>query len=214
MEKKEVFNLLNLNEVEQFIISNKQCILIVGNSSISVQYIKNKVYTFDPHQCNTYGFPDSNGCAIVLKFNSFNIFYLYICELARKLNSYSYELIPISITKYNADQSGKEKLNQIIIDHNQKIQTTDNVDNNKEIEHSIKLNSTKTKDNSKTKIDNITKEINKKVMNCQKKRKIEEKLQCKENNILNNKRNKMEQKLQNINAEKDNINTHTKEINS
>ena len=148
-EKKELFNLLSFDEVEEFIISNKQCILIVGNSSISVQYIQNKFYTFDPHQCNTYGFPDSNGCAIVLKFNNFNIFYLYICELVRKLNAYSYELIPISITKYNADEPEKEKLNQIIIDDNQKIQTIDNVNNNKEIKHNIMLNSTKRKDNSK-----------------------------------------------------------------
>ena len=109
-EKKEVFNLLSFNEVEEFIITNKQCILIVGNSSISVQYIENKFYTFDPHQCNTYGFPDSNVCAIVLKFNSFNIFHLYICELARKLNSHSYKLIPISITKYNTHDSEKEKI--------------------------------------------------------------------------------------------------------
>ena len=95
---------------------------------------------------------------------------MYICELARKLNSYSYKLIPISITKYNAAQSEKDKLNQIIIDDNQKIQTTDNVNNNKEIEHSIKLNSTKTKENSKTKIDYITTEINKKVMNSPEKK--------------------------------------------
>ena len=139
---------------------------------------------------------------------------MYICELARKLNSYRYELIPISITKYNADQSEKEKLNQIIIDKNQKIQKSDNVDNNKQIEHSIKLNSTKTKENSKRKIDNITTEMNKKLLNSPKKRKIEETLQCKENNILNNKRNKMEQKLQNVNKGKNNINTHTEEINT
>ena len=139
---------------------------------------------------------------------------MYICELARKLNSYRYELIPISITKYNADQSEKEKLNQIIIDKNQKIQKSDNVDNNKQIEHSIKLNSTKTKENSKRKIDNITTEINKKLLNSPKRRKIEETLQCKENNILNNKRNKMEQKLQNINQGENNINTHTEEINT
>ena len=105
--------MLSFSEFEEFIISNKQCIdlLILGNSSISVQYIKNKFYTFDPHQRNTYGFPDSNGCAIVLKFYSFNIFYLYVCELARKLISYSYELIPISITKYNSNKSEQEKLN-------------------------------------------------------------------------------------------------------
>ena len=119
-EKKEVFNFFSFNEVEDFIITNKQCILIIGNSSISIQYIENKFYTFDPHQCNTYGFPDSNGCAIVLKFNSFNIFYLYICELASKLNSHSYEIIPISITKYNSIESEQEKVNKIITDENKK----------------------------------------------------------------------------------------------
>ena len=51
------------------------------------------------------------------------------------------------------------------------IQTTDNVNNNKEIEHNIKLNSTKIKDSSKRKIDNIRTEINKKLINSQKKEK-------------------------------------------
>ena len=142
-EKKEVFNLLSFNEVEEFIISNKQCILILGNSSISVQYIENKFYTFDPHQHNTYGFPDGNGCAIVLKFNSFNIFYLYICELASKLNSHSYELIPISIKKYNSIESEQEKNNKIIIDENKKRKASDNIKNNQQIEYSRNLNSTK-----------------------------------------------------------------------
>ena len=143
LKKKEVFNLLSFNEVEEFIISNKQCILILGNSSISVQYIKNKFYTFDPHQRNTYGFPDSNGCAIVLKFNSFNIFYLYICELASKLNSHSYELILISITKYNSIESEQEKNNKIFSDQNKKRKASDNIKNNQQIEHSTNLNSRK-----------------------------------------------------------------------
>ena len=191
-EKKEVFNLLGFNKVEEFIISNKKCILILGTSSISVQYIKNKFYTFDPHKHNTYGFPDSNGCAIVLKFNSFNIFYLYICKLARKLNSYTYELIPISITKYNSNESEQEKINQIMIDNNKKIKTTDNINSNKEIENSTKLNSKEIEENNRRKMDNITTEINKKVINSPKKRKIEEVLEFNENNILNNKRNKIE----------------------
>ena len=176
-EQKEVFNLLSFNEVEEFKISNKQCILILGNSSISVQYIKNKFYTFDPNQCNTYGFPDSNGCAIVLKFNSFNIFYLYICEQASKLNSHSYELIPISITKYNSIESEQEKVNKIISDENKKRKASDNIKNNQQIEDSTNLNSTKKRDNNTTNIDNITTAINKKDINSPRKRKIEETLE-------------------------------------
>ena len=51
------------------------------------------------------------------------------------------------------------------------MKTADNVYNKTEIEHSMNLNLTKTKDNNTTKIDNITTEINKKVMNSPKKKK-------------------------------------------
>ena len=56
LKKKEVFNLLSFNEVEEFIISNKKYILILGNLSISVQYIENKFCTFDLHQLVHMGF--------------------------------------------------------------------------------------------------------------------------------------------------------------
>ena len=65
-QSNEDFQVLSFDKVEEVINSNKKCILIIGDSSISVQYVENKYYIFDPHQCNTYGFPDSNGCAIVL----------------------------------------------------------------------------------------------------------------------------------------------------
>ena len=99
-EGNEQFKLLSFDQVEECIISNKKCILIIRNSSISVQDVENKYYTFDPHQRNSYGFPDSNGSAIVLKFNTFHSLYLYICQLSNKLNAFNYELIPIEITKY------------------------------------------------------------------------------------------------------------------
>ena len=206
--------MLSFNEVEEFIISNKQCILILSNLSISVQYIENKFYTFDPHQHNSYGFPDSNVCAIVLKFNTFNIFYLYICELASKLNSHSYELIPISITKYNSIKCQQEKINKIISDENKKRKASDNIKNIQQIEDSTNLNSTKKRDNNTTKIDNITTAINKKDINSPRKRKIEETLEFNKNNILNNKRNKIEKTLKNINEETNNVNRHSEEINT
>ena len=115
-EKKELFNCLTFNEVEDFLCTHKYCILIIGDSAISIQYIDKKYYTFDPHQRNTYGFPDSNGFSIALKFHTFNNLCSYICELSKKLNSHNYELIPISITKYtHIEYTEKNKLsnNQI-----------------------------------------------------------------------------------------------------
>ena len=65
-----------------------------------------------------------------------------------------------------------------------------------------------------TKIDNIKTEINNTIMNSPQKRKIEETLEYEENNILNNKRNKTENILKNINEQTNNINRYTKEINT
>ena len=83
-----------------------------------MQYVENKYYTFDPHQCNSYGFPDSNGCAIVLKFNTFHNLYLYICELSKKLKAFNYELIPIQITKYKQVEIDQKKVHKKNIEEN------------------------------------------------------------------------------------------------
>ena len=121
-ETNKQFQLLSFNKVEQFIITNKKCILIIGNSSISVQYVENKYYTFDPHQRNSYGFPDSNGCAIVLKFNTFDNLYMYICELSKKLNAFNCELVPVQITKYKQVEIDQKKVHKKNIEEN--IKTT------------------------------------------------------------------------------------------
>ena len=114
-QRNEQFQVLSFDQVEEFINSNEKCILIIGDSSISVQYVEKKYYIFDPHQRNSYGFPDSNGCAIVLKFNTFHNLYLYICELSKNLNTFNYELIPIKITKYKQVQIDHNKINKEVI---------------------------------------------------------------------------------------------------
>ena len=114
-QRNEEFQVLSFDQVEQFINSNEKCILIIGDSAISVQYVEKKNYIFDPHQRNSYGFPDSNGCAIVLKFNTFHKLYLYICELSKKLNTFNYELIPIEITRYKQIQIHHNKTETEII---------------------------------------------------------------------------------------------------
>ena len=49
--------------------------------------------------------PDSNGGAIVLKFNCFKQLCLYIHELSKSLSSTHYELTPVIITKYKQIRS-------------------------------------------------------------------------------------------------------------
>ena len=66
----------------------------------SETYNSTSFYVFDPHKQNTYGLPDSNGGAIVLKFNYFKQLCLYIHELSKSLSSTHYELTPVTITKY------------------------------------------------------------------------------------------------------------------
>ena len=65
-------------------------------------------YVFDPHKRNTYGLPDSNGGAIVLKFNCFKQLCLYIYELSKSLSSTHYELTPVIITKYKQIRSDQK----------------------------------------------------------------------------------------------------------
>ena len=52
--------------------------------------------------------PDSNGGAIVLKFNFFKQLCLYIHELSKSLSSTHYELTPVIITKYKQIRSDQK----------------------------------------------------------------------------------------------------------
>ena len=52
--------------------------------------------------------PDSNGGAIVHKFNCFKQLCLYIHELSKSLSSTHYELTPVIITKYKQIRSDQK----------------------------------------------------------------------------------------------------------
>ena len=77
------FNCLPFNKVEDIIVKYKYCILIIGQSAVSIAYKSNNFYVFDPHTQNTHGMPDINGGAVVLKFNSFTKLCLYIHKLSK-----------------------------------------------------------------------------------------------------------------------------------
>ena len=66
--------------------------------------------------------PESNGGAIVLKFNCFKQLCLYIHELSKSLSSTHYELTPVIITKYKeirSDQKANTNASpEIKISHN------------------------------------------------------------------------------------------------
>ena len=75
----ESFNSIAFSQLEHVIVKHKYLILVIGDSALSIIYNNNtSFYVFDPHKRNTYGLPDSNGGAIVLKFNCFKQLCLYI----------------------------------------------------------------------------------------------------------------------------------------
>ena len=94
--------------MEHVIVKHKYLILVIGDSALSIIYNNTSFYVFDPHKRNTYGLPDSNGGAIVLKFNCFKQLCLYIHELSKSLSSTHYELTPVIITKYKQIRSDQK----------------------------------------------------------------------------------------------------------
>ena len=94
------FNSIPFNKNKDIVLKYEHFVLVIGCSALAIIVDKNVFYVFDPHQRNTYGMPDTNGGAIVTKFNSFNQLCLYIAELAKKLHASEYELTPIVLTKY------------------------------------------------------------------------------------------------------------------
>ena len=104
----ESFNSIAFSQLEHVIIKHKYLILVIGDSALSIIYNNTSFYVFDPHKRNTYGLPDSNGGAIVLKFNCFKQLCLYIHELSKSLSSTHYELTPVIITKYKQIRSDQK----------------------------------------------------------------------------------------------------------
>ena len=104
----ESFNSIAFSQLEHVIVKHKYLILVIGDSALSIIYNNTSFYVFDPHKRNTYGLPDSNGGAIVLKFNCFKQLCLYIHELSKSLSSTLYELTPVIITKYKQIRSDQK----------------------------------------------------------------------------------------------------------
>ena len=133
-----VFNYLPFNEIGHIIVKYKYCVLVLGESAISIIYNQNNFYTFDPHSRDTCGFPDPNGTAKVLKFNNFTNLCSYIYKLSKYLCTESSELTPIKITKFK-QMSSCETANNI---------TPTQKNNNQSM---LKLNTQITNDNQENK---------------------------------------------------------------
>ena len=102
------FNCIPFTKVEDIIVKYKYCIVIVGKYAISIVCNNSIFYLFDPHSRNTYGMPDVNGGSIVLKFNEFTKLCLYIHKVSKCLKADTYELTPITITKFKQQESDKK----------------------------------------------------------------------------------------------------------
>ena len=102
------FNSIAFSQLEHVIVKHKYLILVIGDSALSIIYNTTSFYVFNPHKRNTYGLPDSNGGAIILKFNCFKQLCLYIHELSKSLSSTHYELTPVIITKYKQIRSDQK----------------------------------------------------------------------------------------------------------
>ena len=168
------FNCIPFTKVEDILVKYKYCIVIVGEYAISILCNNTIFYLFDPHSRNTYGLPDINGGSVVLKFNEFTKLCLYIHKLSKCLKADTYELIPITITKFKQQESNKNIITntqmfkeEIIkkIDRNQNYQI--NINSTLNNVHLLKRNKRKLqysieeKNNKKLKIntDNDNKEI-------------------------------------------------------
>ena len=91
--------------------------------------------------------PDSNGGAIVLKFNCFKQLCLYIHELSKSLSSTHYELTPVIITKYKqirSDQKANTNTStEMKISRNVKQSTSSEKNSSKTVEMKDKTNEKK-----------------------------------------------------------------------
>ena len=200
----ESFNSVTFNKLEHVIVKHKYLILVIGDSALSIIYNNTSFYVFDPHKQNTYGLPDSNGGAIVLKFNSFKQLYLYIYELSRSLSSTHYELTPVIITKYKQIRSDQKAntntLTEMKISHNLKQDTSSQKNSSQTVEMRNKTNKKKQcqeKNISNNELERSDQEANTNVkqdtsseknssQTVEIKNKTNEEKQCQKQNISNN----------------------------
>ena len=111
-EDKE-FNTVPFKKVEAIIVTHKFCVLVIGESAVSIIHSNNNFHVFDPHNRNKYGLPDINGGSVLLKFSNFNSLSMYICKLSQSLNTTLYELTPIKITKFKMIESNTNIIKKI-----------------------------------------------------------------------------------------------------
>ena len=111
-EDKE-FNTVPFKKVEAIIVTHKFCVLVIGESAVSIIHSNNNFHVFDPHNCNKYGLPDINGGSVLLKFSNFNSLSMYIYKLSQSLNTTLYELTPIKITKFKMIESNTNIIKKI-----------------------------------------------------------------------------------------------------
>ena len=65
--------------------------------------------------------PDVNGGSIVLKFNEFRKLCLYIHKVSKYLKADMYELTPITITRYQQQESDEQIMSNTQIFNEEKI---------------------------------------------------------------------------------------------
>ena len=59
-------------------------------------------YIFDSHARNSSGLPDPNGSAVLMKFSNVSSLKSQIFDLAQQLNSYKFEVVPITFQTNDA----------------------------------------------------------------------------------------------------------------
>ena len=101
------FNSVPFKEVEPIIVTHKLCVLVIGESAVSIIHSNNNFHVFDPHNRNKYGMPDSNGGSVIIKFSKFNSLLMYIIKLSESLDATVYELMPIKLTKFKMIESNR-----------------------------------------------------------------------------------------------------------
>ena len=100
-------------KVEAIHVTHKLCVLVIGESAVSIIHSNNNFHVFDPHNHNKYGLPDINGGSVLLKFSNFNSLSMYIYKLSQSLNTTLYELTPIKITKFKMIESNTNIIKNI-----------------------------------------------------------------------------------------------------
>ena len=69
--------------------------IILDGYTMSLMKSANDIYLFDSHARNSFGLPDPNGFAVVLKFVSMDHLEHYLCTLSRELHTEMFELVPV-----------------------------------------------------------------------------------------------------------------------